>query len=58
MTLKHYAKVIGDLAKKHPHLEVAYANDDEGNSYSYVNYQPSVNNVVIDSDEVTIVCVN
>ena len=58
MTLKHYAKVINELAKKHPHLEVAYASDDEGNFYNYVNYQPSVNKVVTDSDEVTVVCVN
>ena len=58
MKLKEYAAVIATLAKKHPNLEVAYASDDEGNSYNYVSYQPDVHKVVIDSDEVTVVCVN
>ena len=58
MKLKEYAAVIATLAKKHPNLEVAYASDEEGNSYDYVRYNPGVNDVEIDGENVTVVCVN
>jgi len=58
MKLKDYAAVIATLAKKHPNLEVAYASDDEGNRYGYVNYMPSVSHTEIDGENVTVVCVN
>jgi uncharacterized protein YpmB len=58
MKLKDYAAVIAKLAKKHPDLEVVYASDDEGNNFTYVNFEPAVNKVEIDGDEVTVVTVN
>lgn len=58
MKLKEYAEHITALSKKHPNLEVAYARDDEGNGYDYVQYKPSISKIEINGDEVTAVLVN
>ena len=42
MTLKEYAKLINNMAKKHPNLQVCYASDDEGNDFKAVVYEPSL----------------
>lgn len=58
MKLKEYAKHIAALAKKHPTLEVAYASDDEGNSYHYVRYAPASTEVEVNGEDVFVVVVN
>ena len=58
MKLKEYAKKINELAKENGNLEVAYAIDDEGNGFRYVNYSPCVGKVVINGDEVKVVTIN
>ena len=58
MKLKEYAKHIAALAKKHPDIEVAYARDDEGNGYDYVQYKPSAVEVEINGSDVFVAIVN
>jgi hypothetical protein len=45
MKLKEYIKHLNQIIKENPanaDLEVIYSKDDEGNSYSSVNYLPTV----------------
>lgn len=42
MKLKKYAEALSRLAKEYPNLVVIAASDDEGNSFSPVNFAPSV----------------
>ena len=52
MTLKHYAKCLNALLKKHPEyaeLPVIYSTDDEGNSYTQVICTPGI--IVVDDPE-------
>ena len=42
MKLKEYAKLINNIAKRYPNLEVIYSKDDEGNDFQEVVYEPSI----------------
>jgi hypothetical protein len=41
INIVEYAKVINELAKKHPKAIVICSSDDEGNSFSPVVYHPA-----------------
>ena len=58
MKIKDYIKELQAIAKKHPNLEVVYATDDEGNSFNYVQYNPSVGTVEVDGVQVEAVTLN
>jgi hypothetical protein len=42
MNLKEYIVELQKIYEEHGSLEIVYASDDEGNSYSNVNFDPSV----------------
>jgi len=56
--LKHYIKALQAIAKNHPNIDVAYASDDEGNSFDYVQYNPAVSTVEINGEVVEVVTIN
>ena len=58
MKLKNYIKELQAIAKQHPNIEVAYSSDDEGNRFDYVQYNPAVNPVEIDGEDVEVVTIN
>jgi UDP-N-acetylglucosamine 2-epimerase len=65
MKLKQYIKKLQKLADKYPDVAVIYSSDDEGNGYSFVQYDPSVgefkNGYEFDNELVTefnAVCLN
>lgn len=42
MKLKEYITQLRKIANEFPNLEVVYSADDEGNSFSKVNFHPMV----------------
>ena len=63
MKLKEYAALIQELAKKHPNAKVISASDDEGNSFSEVQFNPTpgtFNDGEFDDEgkKVNAVCIN
>lgn len=42
MKLKHYIKLLQEIAKENPDALVISASDEEGNSYNPVMYKPSI----------------
>ena len=42
MNLKEYIVKLQKLYKEHGSLEIVYASDDEGNSFSNVNFDPGI----------------
>ena len=58
MKLKEYAEKINKLVEGYGNMDVAYASDDEGNKYQYVNYSPDVGKVEIDGKNVNVIIVN
>lgn len=44
MKLKEYITKLQKVAETHPNVTVIYSKDDEGNSFSELNYCPSLGN--------------
>ncbi|BCU97786.1 MAG: hypothetical protein CM15mV19_0210 [uncultured marine virus] len=45
MTLGKYVETLVDMLKRNPEIEdytVIYSSDDEGNTYSKVNFTPTI----------------
>ena len=66
MKLKFYAEAILKLALHYPDAEVVYSCDDEGDRFSFVNYEPTTGKYYEDESEfdsdtegsINAVCVN
>jgi hypothetical protein len=67
MKLSEYIKHLNTIYKKYPDLDVIYASDDEGNTFRYVVYIPSIGiydkdadefDALSDSRDINAVCVN
>lgn len=46
MKLKEYIEKLNKLYKEHGDLELIYSKDDEGNEFSYLNFDPSLVNYI------------
>lgn len=58
MKIEQYAKLINEIAKKHPDAEVLYSSDDEGRHFDKVHYMPSYNTYIINGKKLKGICVN
>lgn len=42
MKLLEYIEMLQDIAEEHGNIDVIYSSDDEGNEFSFVQYEPDV----------------
>ena len=57
MKLKEYIAKLQELEAIHGDLEIVYSSDDEGNSFSNVYYEPSVQFIDEEGEVITEDCI-